>query len=169
MGVTTPETVRAAVADLLYREARLLDDNALQEWLDLFVREGLYCAPLGGRFRPGETSILADDDRLRRQRVYRLLATPAYAQRPPSRTVRQVGNIEVAPREDGTLEVECVVVIHEVRVGDERQFGLGVARQLPARCRYTLSVGAEGELRILRKEVVLLMREAPLENLSLML
>jgi 3-phenylpropionate/cinnamic acid dioxygenase small subunit len=159
----------AQVCDLLHREARLLDTLALEEWLELFLADGVYCSPLGATCVDGEPVILLDDDRLRRQRVFRLLQTPAYAQRPASRTVRQVSNIEVEVQDDGQVAVECVVVIYEVRVGDERQYGLGSPRVLPTRTRYALRAGTDGSLRIARKEVVLLMREAPLENLSILL
>ncbi|MCW2713760.1 MAG: hypothetical protein JWN88_807 [Frankiales bacterium] len=166
---TALDPTYAQVATLLHREARLLDNLELDQWLELFLPHGVYCSPLGAACVDGEPVILLDDDRLRRQRVFRLLQTPAYAQRPASRTVRQVSNVEVELQADGQVAVECVVVIHEVRVGDERQYGLGTLRVLPTRTRYLLSPGPDGALLIARKEVVLLMREAPLENLSILL
>jgi 3-phenylpropionate/cinnamic acid dioxygenase small subunit len=166
---TTLDATYAQVCDLLHREARLLDGLELEPWLELFLPDAVYCSPLGATCVDGEPVILLDDDRLRRQRVFRLLQTPAYAQRPASRTVRQVSNVEVDLQPDGQVAVECVVVIHEVRVGDERQYGLGTPRVLPTRTRYVLRPVADGTLRIARKEVVLLMREAPLENLSILL
>jgi 3-phenylpropionate/cinnamic acid dioxygenase small subunit len=159
---------RAAVEAFLYQEARWLDAMELEKWLELFEQDGLYCSPLDAEFRPDEPVILVDTDKLRRQRAYRLLATPAYAQRPPSRTVRQVSNVEVEHAETGDLVVRSVLLIHEVRVGDERQFGLAVPRQLAARCTYVLR-RHDDDFRIAKKEVVLLERESPIENLSIVL
>jgi 3-phenylpropionate/cinnamic acid dioxygenase small subunit len=164
----TPLNEREAVEAFLYREARWLDEMELGKWLELFEQDGLYCSPLEAQFRPDEPVILVDTDKLRRQRAYRLLSTPAYAQRPPSRTVRQVGNVELEHADNGDLVVRSVLVIHEVRVGDERQFGLAVPRQLAARCTYVLR-RHDDDFKIAKKEVVLLERESPIENLSIVL
>jgi hypothetical protein len=86
--------------------------------------------------------------------------------------VRQVGNVEVLDHtttEAGDeLLVECVQVIHEMRVGDPRQYGLGTPRSLASRVRYRLRRTDVG-WSILHKEVWMLERGEPADNLSILL
>ncbi len=159
---------RAEAEALLYREARLLDEGRFGEWLAMFADECRYWVPIGDGDDPREPSII-DDDRARlEERVYRLTATPAYAQRPASRTQHNITNVEVldaAP--DGTVEVWCNVLIVELRSGDAMQAGLGKQRLLAARCQYLFTGGPNW--RILLKQLTLIDRDLPHYNLSFIL
>lgn len=82
---------------LLEQEARLLDNDRLEDWLKLFAAECVYWVPAtvtGGDPRR-EVAISFDDRRRMEDRVYRLRTGFAWSQKPKSRTVRLVSNVEV--------------------------------------------------------------------------
>lgn len=86
------------VTKLLYREARLLDVGDLDTWMTLFASQCLYWIPIvpdGGDPRHG-VSWAFDDRRRLEDRVFWLQTGSVWSQVPPSRTVRQITNIEVA-------------------------------------------------------------------------
>ena len=58
------EAALREVEQLLFREARLLDHNRLDEWLDLFTEDATYWVPLErGQKDPQNTSSIIFDDR----------------------------------------------------------------------------------------------------------
>lgn len=82
---------------LLEEEARLLDNDRLEGWLKLFAAECVYWVPAtvtGGDPRR-EVAISFDDRRRMEDRVYRLRTGFAWSQKPKSRTVRLISNVEV--------------------------------------------------------------------------
>jgi len=163
------ELTRPEAEDLLYREARLLDERRLDEWLELFTADGMYWIPIEDDVDPElEPAMQYDDAEQRALRVYQILRLPHYAQMPPSRTVHVVSNVEVehAPAGDDAT-VRCSLVVHELRSGDHLQLGLGEQRTLAARCEYRLR--REEGWRIALKKVMLIDRELPIQNLSFLL
>jgi 3-phenylpropionate/cinnamic acid dioxygenase small subunit len=162
----TVQLTRQQAEDLLYREARLLDERHLEDWLELFTADGLYWIPMDDGVDPTlEPSILFADADERKLRVYQLLHQPHYAQMPPSRTARVVANVEVAPAErDDEVTVYCTLVIYELRGGDHFQLGLGDQRALVGRCEYRLR--HDDDWRIALKKVMLIDRDLPFHNLS---
>jgi len=89
--------VRDSFRLLLEREARLLDQLKLEEWLGLFARECTYWVPAtphAGDPRR-EVAVMFDDRRRLEDRVYRLRTGYAWSQAPVSRTVRFISNVEV--------------------------------------------------------------------------
>ncbi|SDI25953.1 benzoate/toluate 1,2-dioxygenase beta subunit [Alteribacillus persepolensis] len=110
---------------ILFKEARLLDELRLEEWLSLYSRKCLYWVPAtpGGGDPRKEVSLAFDDRRRLEDRVYRIRTGYAYSQLPLSRTRRMITNIEAA---EGSSEQELLVrsnfCIHEFRVGELRSF-----------------------------------------------
>lgn len=148
----------------LHREAQLLDEGRLDEWLELFTEDGMYWVPIDEKADPEwESSVLYDDHQRRAERVHQLLHEPRYAQQPASRTIHFISNVQVDGG-DGDPMVRCNVIVYELRPGDWRQAGLGEQRSLAARCEYRLR--SEDGWRIAAKKVVLLNRDMPLENLT---
>jgi 3-phenylpropionate/cinnamic acid dioxygenase small subunit len=154
---------REDVEALLYREARLLDENRLEEWLALFTDDAVYWVPAGGEAPDPvrHVSFVYDDRQRLELRVERLQGSHAYAQDPPSRICRMVTNVEVGAGDhgDGEIEVHSVLTIVEVRAGKQRVYA--------ARCRHRLR-GGDG-LKIARKEVRLVNRDDVFDNLTLLL
>lgn len=162
---------RAEAEAFLYAEARLLDTGRFEEWLRLFTADGLYWIPIDTDADPAcETSIMYDDAEQREKRVYQL-RHGHLAQEPPSRTVHFISNVEL---EDGDAAGEatifCNTLVHEMRPGDHQQlqYGLGQPRVLAARCAYRLR-RENGAWRIALKQVTLLDRDLPLQNITFLL
>ena len=155
---------RQDAEDFLYREAALLDDGRLDDWLALFADDGRYRLPIGSGDDPLEPA-LVDDDRARlAERVFRLTSTQAHAQLPPSQTVHDVHNVRLEELPDGDVLVGCNLTVHEVRIGGPEQVGLGRLRSFPGRAVYVLTPGPP--VRIRAKTVHLLERELPLPNIA---
>lgn len=112
---------RAAVEDFLYREAMLLDDWNLEEWLLLFTPDATYTVPppdLPDAEGPENTLFVIADDVFRlRDRVTQLLGSQAWAENPRSRTRRQIGNVRVGAGKDGELSVWSNFIVHRIRLG----------------------------------------------------
>ncbi len=155
----------------LYREARLIDENQLEEWLTLFTDDGIYWIPSDESSEPeSETSIIYDDTRQREKRIYQL-RNKHLAQDPLSRTIHFITNIEVEETESPTeVLIRCNTLIYEMRPGDHQQLqkGLAIPRAIASRCCYRLRQ-LEDTWRIAMKQVNLINRDLPLQNISFIL
>jgi p-cumate 2,3-dioxygenase subunit beta len=93
--------LRLQVEDFLYREAALLDQWQLKEWLQLFAPQSRYeVAPTGddeaATLDASAALFLVADDRERlEQRVLRLLKPAAHAEYPHSRVRRLYSNVRI--------------------------------------------------------------------------
>ena len=157
---------RQEAEDFLYEEAALLDERRFEEWLALFSEDGIYWIPMDENADPEEEpSVLYDDTATRAHRVHQILHERRLAQDPPSETVHAVSNVRAGKGErDDEWLVRCNLLVHEIRRGDARQFGLGQERILAGRCEYVLRY--DGRWRIRLKKVVLSNRDFPLENIT---
>jgi len=104
------------VEQLLFREARLLDQRDYQQWLDLWTEDCRYFVPVrnviaskpGKPVRPIQDELEDDmgaawvDDRkqLMEARVARLNTGKAWSENPPARTRRFISNVEVQDSAD---------------------------------------------------------------------
>jgi p-cumate 2,3-dioxygenase beta subunit len=89
---------RAQVEDFLYAEAALLDEWKLKEWFSLLTEDVVYLVPATDAREADPNNALAiiyDDARRLRSRVEQLLGTHAWAENPPSRTRRLIGNVRL--------------------------------------------------------------------------
>ena len=157
---------RAEAEEFLYREARLLDELRLEEWLALFTKDGVYWIPLDDA-KPRDTSlsIVCDPPLRREERVHHLLHTRFPSQSPRSRIVHMVGNVEVGGVTDGDTVLRSNQVIYEIRAGDFRQTGLGELRTLVAAVEHVLRP-EDGALKIALKKIKLIDRDMPVGNLT---
>lgn len=117
---------RAAVADFLIEEARLLDERRFRDWMGLFADDGSYWVPaVPGQKSPHEQASLFYDDReLMKTRIDRLEHPRIHVQTPPSRTAHLVGNvvIEQADAGNGEFLVGSTVIMVEYREDAQRLF-----------------------------------------------
>lgn len=109
---------RQEVEDLLYREAALLDEWRLDEWLELLTEDAIYQIPPTdvpeGDSR--NTLFIIADDALRiRSRVKQLLGKAAWAENPQSRTRRMIANVRVLGAEDENILVTANFAVHRMR------------------------------------------------------
>lgn len=95
--VITDPTLRDSCRRLLEKEARLLDQDRLDDWLGLYAPECLYwvpATPQGGDPRR-EIAVCFDDRRRLEDRIFRLNNDFAWSQKPRSRTSRLISNVTV--------------------------------------------------------------------------
>ena len=96
---------KLAVADFIYGEAELLDQERWQDWLDLFADDGIYWVPSrrGQTDSLGEVSMFHEDKDLLGMRIGRFTHPGAHGLARPLHTSRVVGNVRVAPEADGAV------------------------------------------------------------------
>jgi p-cumate 2,3-dioxygenase beta subunit len=95
------ELTEHEVERLLVREARLLDEWKLKEWMELLTDDVRYLVPSldSPDSEPENALFLVVDNALTlRSRVEQLLGRVAWAENPRSRTRRLVTNVEVLDR-----------------------------------------------------------------------
>jgi 3-phenylpropionate/cinnamic acid dioxygenase small subunit len=116
----------------LYHEARLLDLQRYEEWLDLFTPDATYWVPLEqGQKDPHETSSIIHDDRtLLELRVKQLRHPRAHARQPLARTVHQVSNVVELGRADDELRIGSTLTVVEFRHEKQRLYGALVEHRL---------------------------------------
>jgi 3-phenylpropionate/cinnamic acid dioxygenase small subunit len=156
----TGATDLAHAASFLVREARLIDEGRLNDWLELFSDDCLYWVPVtaGGGEPRTEVSHAFDDRRRLTDRVYWLRTGLAYSQIPASRTRRLVGNVEVLDEPSGARLVRSNFVINEFRAGVTKSYAGWYAHVLTP---------AEAGWRIRLKQTNLLDSEQYHENLTI--
>jgi len=144
----------------LYHEARLLDTQQLEAWLDLFTDDATYWVPLEKDQRePLETSSIIHDDRtLLELRVKQARHPRAHARLPLARTVHQVGNVMVEEGKD-ELKVHSTLQVVEYRNDKQRVFGALVEHRLRP---------ANGSFKIAHKRVDLVNSEGELDGIAIL-
>ncbi len=122
----------AEAEDLLYQEARFLDERRFEEWLDLYTADARYWMPAswGQQSLAHEVSLMNEDVMTLRTRIMRLLHPRAHAQLPPSRTLHVVTNIRLAGEADGCQRVQSACVYREFRAPDRTTLAALVEHRL---------------------------------------
>ena len=145
----------------LYHEARLLDTQQLEAWLELFTEDATYWVPLEREQKdPLETSSIIHDDRtLLELRVKQARHPRAHARLPLARTVHQVGNV-IAEETGDEVKVTSTLQVVEFRNEKQRLHGALVEHRLRR---------VNGGLRIAHKRVDLVNSEGELDGISVLL
>lgn len=115
----------------LFHEARLLDTQQLEAWLELFTEDATYWVPLEREQKdPLETSSIIHDDRtLLELRVKQARHPRAHARLPLARTVHQVGNV-IAQETGNEIKVTSTLQVVEFRNEKQRLYGALVEHRL---------------------------------------
>jgi len=139
------------------REAWLLDERRLSEWLDLFTDDVLYFMPrrknvprreAHRELTPlGDLAILEEDKRYLAMRVARLDTGMAWAEDPPSRTRHLVGNLEVTPLARGEVRARTAFLVYRSHLETDHQLLSG--------CRDDVLRKVKGAWKIARRTIVL--------------
>jgi p-cumate 2,3-dioxygenase beta subunit len=140
----------AEVERFLYREAELLDEWRLPEWLELFLPEGQYLVPSTDlpEGDPGRDLFMVQDDRfLLEQRINSLMKRSAHAEYPHSRTRRMVTNVLADLDADGRVLVRANFAVFRMRSG---AFDTYVGHY-----RHVMQRNEVGDLRYLTRRCVL--------------
>ena len=137
------------VEQLLYLEARLLDDWDLDAWLALYTPDARYVVPTTDlpEGDPRSDLVFIDDDRDRMAaRVVRLKSRHAHREYPWSRTRRFVSNVMVTAVDGDEIDATAAVAVWRFRAGESAPF--------VGRCDVRLR-RVDGRLRLCRKRAVL--------------
>jgi len=146
----------------LFHEARLLDTQRYEEWLELFTEEATYWVPLEqGQQDPHETSSIIHDDRtLLELRVKQIRHPRAHARQPLARTVHQVGNVTVLSDNAQEVRVTSTLTLVEFRNEKQRVYGALVEHRLRK---------SGDTFRIVHKRVDLVNSEGELDGIAILL
>jgi 3-phenylpropionate/trans-cinnamate dioxygenase beta subunit len=120
------------IQSLLYAEARLLDSEQYEDWLDMLTDDLHYYMPMPVRYardekknpsRAMEANIFNDHKEHLKLRVARFRTGLVWAENPQNHLRHLVSNIEVFPTDtDGEWQVLSVVTVHRNRIdGEERR------------------------------------------------
>ena len=157
MTLTLQQALWLELTQFYIREAWLLDERKLNEWLDLFTEDVLYFMPRRKNVPRreaqreltslGDLAILEEDRRHLEMRVARLDTGMAWAEDPPSRTRHLIGNLEVVPRENGEVEARTAFLVYRSHLETDHQLLSG--------CREDVLRKVNGAWRISRRTIVL--------------
>ena len=144
----------------LYHEARLLDTQQLEAWLELFTEDATYWVPLErGQKDPLETSSIIHDDRMLLElRVKQARHPRAHARLPLARTVHQVGNV-IAEEAGDEIKVTSTLQVVEFRNEKQRMHGALVEHRLRR---------AGDSFRIAHKRIDLVNSEGELDGIAIL-
>ena len=152
----------------LFREAALLDDKKLDEWLGLLTEDIHYWMPLRRTTtakevdreftRPGDMALFDDDLKTLELRVRRLSMGRAWAEDPPSRTRRMVTNLRILRSEGDEIETTCNFQLYRTRLNSEEDSWIGRREDLLRR--------VDGELRLARRHIYLEQTVILAQNMS---
>jgi len=153
---------RHKVEDFLYREARLMDEHAYDEWLALWADDALYWVPCNEHDIDPErhVSIVYEDKARLEDRIARLKSGAAYAQEPKSRLSRVVSNVEIEDENDTEATVRSTFNVTALRRGRMDIFaGRAIHKLRP-----------EGDsFKIAYKRVLLINNDAVIHNLTFLI
>ncbi len=141
---------RGEVEDFLYREAALLDDWRLEEWLGLLTEDAAYYVPPNDHPDADHRTtlfILADDIVRIRERVKRLMSPECHAEYPHSRTRRLLTNVRILGVDDECVKATANFVCYRFRRFERIREYVGVYHYLLKR--------TDDGLRIKERRVVL--------------
>ena len=141
------------VEQMLYLEARLLDDWNLDEWLKLYTEDARYVVPTTDlpEGNPESDLVFIDDDYARMAaRVVRLKSRHAHREYPWSRTRRFISNVIVTASHGDEVEATASVAVWCFRAGESSPY-VG---------RYDVRMRrVDGRLRICHKRAILDLEE----------
>ena len=144
-----PLELQREVEQFLYREAQLLDEWRLDEWLALTTDDVFYHVPATDApdgDPAAAVSLIADNALWLRSRVAQLMGKAAWAENPRSRTRRMITNVQIVGREGDMLAVIANFAVYRTRF-ETTDLYVG-------RYQYRL-VRRDGQLRIRERRAIL--------------
>ncbi|MGE0826562.1 MAG: aromatic-ring-hydroxylating dioxygenase subunit beta [Candidatus Binatia bacterium] len=153
---------RQQVENFLYREARLMDEHAYDQWLELWTEDALYWIPSNDDDIDPErhVSIVYENRTRLEDRIVRLKSGAAYAQDPKSRLSRVIANVEVESGDNGELVVYSKFNLTALRRSHMDTFAGRVVHRLRP----------DGDsFRIAYKKVLLINNDGVINNLTFLL
>jgi 3-phenylpropionate/cinnamic acid dioxygenase small subunit len=148
--------------EFVVREARLIDQQRFEEWLDLFADDGRYWMPLEWQQTDPRlaTSLMYEDKLLLQIRIERLKGNRTFSQKPRSRCHHVLQVPQVEKRDEPGNEYVTWTAMHyvESRLDEQDLYA--------AWATHTLTM-INGALKIKLKRVDLLNCDAALRSIQL--
>jgi len=145
------------VEEFLFREASLLDERRLDEWLALVTDDIHYWMPIRrtttvkeieNEFtKPGGMAFFDDDKRTLGLRIQRLAVGRAWAEDPPSRTRHTVTNVRILSADANEILVAANFHLYRTRLDSEEDSWIGRREDLLRR--------ENGALKLARRYIYL--------------
>ena len=150
--------------DYVYEEARLIDEGYYQKWLDLWAPDSHYWMPLEYQQSDPKlvTSLLYEDEFLRKLRVKRLEGARTFSQKPKSRCSHVLNRPRIVSMDHEAGRFVTSTAFHYVETRLDEQF------LLAATARHELEL-LDGALKMKLKRVDLLNCDAAFGNIQLFL
>jgi 3-phenylpropionate/cinnamic acid dioxygenase small subunit len=150
------------VTQFLYREARLQDTHAYDDWEALWADDAIYWVPANGADSDPERemSFIYDNRSRISLRVKQLKTGKRHSQTPPSQLARIVSNIELLDGEGDTIRVAANTMVFECNMRGETVWA--------TRNEYDLRRVGE-DWKMARKKVVLVNNDRPIFTLSFLI
>ena len=151
-----------ALIDFVYAEARMLDEQRFDAWLDLFTEEGHYWMPLAhDQTDPRlHTSLLYEDRLLLQIRIERLNGARTFSQQPRSRShhLLQMPTVEASDPQTGRYVVRTAFHYIETRLDTQTLYAGWSTYHL---------IDIDGSIKIELKRVDLVNCDAAFGNIQL--
>jgi benzoate/toluate 1,2-dioxygenase beta subunit len=154
-----PSLSRQQAEEILFEEARILDDRRYDEWFAMLTDDAIYWVPCNGEgLDPNrEISLVYDDHARLRDRIDRLGSGVAHAQSPPSKTCRLISNVQIDHRAEGEADITSAFFLYELRRARQRIF----AGRYHHRLRFQ-----DERWKIASKKAVLVNNDEVIDNLT---
>ncbi len=154
---------RDQIIDFIYDEARMLDEGRYDEWLSLWLEDGVYWMPLDYKQTDAKmtTSLLHEDMFMLKLRVERLNGARTFSQKPKSRChhVIQGPFVDEFDVEAGRFRTNTSMHYVETRLDEQQLLALTATHDLAL---------VDGKIRIANKRVGLLNSDAAFGNIQLL-
>jgi benzoate/toluate 1,2-dioxygenase subunit beta len=150
---------RGQAEELLYEEARILDERRYADWLAMLTADVIYWVPCNGEgIDPNrEISLVYDDHARLRDRIDRLNTGVAHAQSPPSKTCRLISNVQIEQVSEGGAGITSAFFLYELRHARQRVFA--------GRYQHLLRF-EDSRWKIASKKAVLVNNDEVIDNLT---
>jgi 3-phenylpropionate/cinnamic acid dioxygenase small subunit len=169
--VTPRQALWLELTQFYIREAWLLDERKLQEWLGLFTDDVLYFMPRRKNVPRreshrevtplGDLALIEDDKRYLEMRVARLETGMAWAEDPPSRTRHLVGNLVAEPLDGGDVQAKTAFLVYRSHLETDQQLLAGSREDVLRR--------VDGAWKVAKRTIVLDANVLLDKNLSIFL
>ena len=158
----TIDITHKTLTDFVYAEARMLDEQRFEDWLNLFAEDGYYWMPLAHDQTDAKlhTSLMYEDKLLLRVRVERLAGQRTFSQQPKSRCHHLLQAPTIESSDPGAGEHVVRTAFHYVETRQDRQ-------TLYAGWTTHHLVADSGALKIRLKRVDLVNCDAAFANIQL--
>ncbi|MDG1211988.1 MAG: aromatic-ring-hydroxylating dioxygenase subunit beta [Paracoccaceae bacterium] len=154
---------RDQIIDFIYDEARMLDEGRYDEWLALWLEDGIYWMPLDYKQTDAKmtTSLMHEDMFMLKLRVERLNGARTFSQKPKSRCHHVIQRPFIDEFDEGAGRFKTNTSMHyvETRLDEQQLLALTATHDL---------VLVDGKLRIANKRVDLLNSDAAFGNIQLL-